>query len=60
MKSVVLGILLALAVSPVFAAGRRVRSQPVKIPTVGKATYAIEHPAVAKPSCKDGKCSLRR
>ena len=66
MKSVILGLLVALMVTPAFAAGRsrRVYQTPqnkvYSIPTVGKTTYTTEHPAVAKPTCKGGKCSLRR
>ena len=66
MKSVVLGLVVALMVTPAFAAGRSRRvyqapqSKVYSIPTVGKTTYTVENPAVVKQTCKDGKCSLRR
>lgn len=67
MKSVILGLLVVLVVNPAFAAGRSRRvyqqapqSKVYSIPTVGKTSYTVEHPSVAKPTCRDGKCSLRR
>lgn len=67
MKSVILGLLVALMVTPAFAAGRSRRvyqqspqNKVYSIPTVGKTTYTVENPAVVKPTCKNGKCSLRR
>lgn len=71
MKSLIFGLAIVLFVSsPAFAA-RRCRSgrcgvnkvsvnKVYTIPTVGKSTYTVEHPAVAKPVCKDGKCRLTK
>lgn len=70
MKSVIIGLIVALSVSPVFASQRcsggncavrttkTVRVYP--IPTVGKTTYTIEHPSVAKPTCKNGSCRFSK
>lgn len=70
MKSFILGFMLVLAASPAFAAGRcrngscKVQQTQVSkvysIPTTGKSTYTGGHSAVAKPSCKDGKCRLSK
>lgn len=30
------------------------------MPTTGKSSYTVDHPAVVRPSCKDGKCRLAK
>ena len=75
MKSGILGLMIVLAVSGTASAATRgrcrggsckvVHSAPAttkvySMPTVGSSTYAIEHQAVARPSCKDGKCRLSK
>lgn len=69
MKSVIMGLIVALSVSPVLAAPRcsggncAVRTRAVRVyptPTVGKTTYTLEHPSVARPTCKNGSCRFSK